>query len=74
MLQGKLKRNYKEKKDLPIRKFVLYISEFRCSGHQPIAVTDLGKKVKVKLSRYRPGVAHRVGTVIALLFHDRGGE
>ena len=27
-------------------------------------------KVKVKLSRYRPGVAQRVGT--ALLFHDRG--
>jgi len=28
--------------------------------------------VKVKLSRYRPGVAHRVGRGIALLFHDRG--
>ena len=26
----------------------------------------------VKLSRYRPGVAHRVGRGIALLFHDRG--
>ena len=30
------------------------------------------KKVKVKWSRYRPGVAQRVGTGIALLFHDRG--
>jgi hypothetical protein len=30
------------------------------------------KKVKVKLSRYRPGVAQRVGRAIALLFHDRG--
>jgi len=29
-------------------------------------------KVKVKWSRYRPGVAHRVGRGIALLFHDRG--
>ena len=29
-------------------------------------------KVKVKWSRYRPGVAQRVGRVIALLFHDRG--
>ena len=30
------------------------------------------KKVKVKWSRYRPGVAQRVGRCIALLFHDRG--
>jgi len=29
-------------------------------------------KVKVKYSRYRPGVAQRVGRGIALLFHDRG--
>ena len=29
-------------------------------------------KVKVKWSRYRPGVAQRVGKGIALLFHDRG--
>jgi len=34
--------------------------------------TPLTKKVKVKFSRYRPGVAHRVGRGIALLFHDRG--
>ena len=27
---------------------------------------------KVKCSRYRPGVAQRVGTGIAPLFHDRG--
>ena len=31
-------------------------------------------KVKVKWSRYRPGVAHRVGRGIALLFHDRGNR
>ena len=29
-------------------------------------------KVKVKWSRYRPGVAQRVGRGIALLFYDRG--
>ena len=29
-------------------------------------------KVKVKLSRYRPGVAQGVGRGIALLFHDHG--
>jgi hypothetical protein len=29
-------------------------------------------KLKVKFSRYRPGVAQRVGRGIALLFHDRG--
>ena len=29
-------------------------------------------KVKVKLSRYRPGLAQKVGRGIALLFHDRG--
>ena len=29
-------------------------------------------KVKVKISRYKPGVAQRVGRGIALLFHDRG--
>ena len=34
--------------------------------------TCYDKKVKVKCSRYRPGVAQRVGRVIALLFHDRG--
>ena len=27
--------------------------------------------VKVKFSRYKPGVAQRVGRGIALLFHDR---
>ena len=32
----------------------------------------LGKKNFVKWSRYRPGVAQRVGRGIALLFHDRG--
>jgi len=28
--------------------------------------------IKVKCPRYRPGVAQRVGSGIALLFHDRG--
>ena len=30
------------------------------------------KNGRIKWSRYRPGVAHRVGRGIALLFHDRG--
>ena len=34
-------------------------------------VCPLVKKA-VKFSRYRPGVAQRVGRGIALLFHDRG--
>jgi len=32
----------------------------------------MSKGKNVKWSRYRPGVAQRVGRVIALLFHDRG--
>jgi len=32
----------------------------------------LNKKLKVKFSRYRPGVAQRVGRGIALLFYDSG--
>ena len=34
----------------------------------------VNKKVKVKFSRYRPGVAQRVGRGIALLFHDRAAR
>jgi len=30
------------------------------------------RTIKVKWSRYRPGVAQRMGRGIALLFHDRG--
>ena len=33
---------------------------------------SINVNVKVKWSRYRPGVAQRVGRGIALLFHDRG--
>jgi hypothetical protein len=35
-------------------------------------INNFLKKVKVKWSRYRPGVAQRVGRGIALLFHDSG--
>ena len=31
-------------------------------------------KTNVKFSRYRPGVAQRVGRGIALLFHNRGSR
>ena len=37
-----------------------------------IIVVIVKVKVKVKCSRYRPDVAQRVGTGVALLFHDRG--
>ena len=37
--------------------------------HQPT-----GKSTEVKWSRYRPGVAQRVGRGIDLLFHDRGSR
>ena len=37
-----------------------------------VKLFKINVKVKVKCSRYRPGVAQRVGRVIALLFHDRG--
>ena len=33
---------------------------------------DKHSEKKVKFSRYRPGVAQRVGRGIAVLFHDRG--
>jgi hypothetical protein len=37
-----------------------------------IECTKKSVNVKVKVSHYRSGVAQRVGTGIALLFHDRG--
>ena len=47
--------------------------------HTPVCLHGVARdnltfppKVKVKWSRYRPGVAQRVGRDIALLFHDRG--
>jgi len=44
-----------------------------CSGQNMKLTTHLRLvKVKVKWSRYRPDVTQRVGTGIALLFHDRG--
>ena len=48
----------------------------RAFNPQPCYYTDRRKqthvKKKVKWSRYRPGVAQRLGRGIALLFHDRG--
>ena len=41
---------------------------------QSVRVTRYVQKVKVKWSRYRPGVAKRLGRGIALLFHDRGNR
>ena len=38
----------------------------------PEYITTFLTVKKLKRSRYRPGVAQRVGRGIALLFHDRG--
>jgi hypothetical protein len=40
--------------------------------HSIFITTLMVSKGKVKWSRYRPGMAQRVGRGIALLFHDRG--
>jgi len=37
-----------------------------------LQICSSGSKVKLKWSRYRPDVTQRVGSGIALLFHDRG--
>jgi len=46
--------------------FKLRMTLLICTPHQ------MSVKKKVKWSRYRPGVAQRVGRGIALLFYDRG--
>ena len=52
-----------------IRETRPYWIQIRSASHLTATVRD---KSKVKFSRYRPGVAQRVGRSIALLFHDRG--
>ena len=42
--------------------------------HEGDHLLHLVKGKKVKWSRYRPGVAQRVGRGIALVFHDRGSR
>ena len=50
-----------------------FIDDVRLSSSvHPTPTPTQWIKVKVKCSRYRPGVAQRVGRAIALLFHDRG--
>jgi len=44
----------------------------RCNTTQLTRIPNAIKGKEVKWSRYRPGVAQRVGRGIALLFHDRG--
>jgi len=39
---------------------------------QRLRLQSMSVKVKVKFSRYRPGVTQRVGRSTAVLFHDRG--
>jgi len=40
--------------------------------HKVVLTVACDFYIKLKWSRYRPGVAQRVGRVIVLLFHDRG--
>ena len=47
------------------------IAKFRCHITK---LEGLDFIYSVKFSRYRPGVAQRVGTGTALLFHDRGAR
>ena len=50
------------------------VPRFRMGGAIPVRPPGcmISWIVKVKWSRYRPGVAQRVGRGIVLLFHDRG--
>jgi len=59
---------------LPINQARNQTKNTRCIVYIRVCVVycTYGKKVKVKWSRYRPGVAQKVGRGIALLFHDRG--
>ena len=43
-----------------------------CNETTTAAAAAICKRQKAKWSRYRPGMAQRVGRGIALLFHDRG--
>jgi len=43
-------------------------------GHHQVGYNYQRNYMKVKWSRYRSGVAQRVGIGIALLFHDRGSR
>ena len=45
---------------------------FQCNWSESLVTTWIWPTYMVKRSRYRPGVAQRVGRGIAVLFHDRG--
>jgi len=54
-------------------KLVLKVTHFTIHPTRKAQLTVIKKvKAKVKRSRYRAGVAQRVGRGIALLFHDLG--
>jgi len=54
------------------RSWFLIWPPFMCTYSNSLIGKTVDIKVKVKFSRYRPGLARRVGRGIALLFHDRG--
>ena len=57
------------------KKIHILLSEVYCVWQvvkTPTVILSNSVYIKVKFSRYRPGVAQRVCRGIALLFHDRG--
>ena len=73
-LVGLRYEKYYDRQDLPIICLFYQAMGNICNNSEALWVvfSSLNIKVKVKWSRYRPGVAQRVGRGIALLFHDRG--
>jgi len=65
-----IKSNERAKR-LPIPP-VYCLRGIRAYGELRIVVTEVGQVKQKVTSRYRPGVAQRVGRGIALLFHERG--
>ena len=61
LLQGKISSSSEAVHEMPV------LERLYC-----ILILPASLVVKVKWSRYRPGVVQRVGRGIALLFHDRG--
>jgi len=53
------------------RATVIFIKAKSCKALLLVLLVCISRK-KVEFSRYRPGVAQRVGRGIAALFHDRG--
>jgi len=67
---SQLRRNGNLKSHILIYFLILMLLQFICLIWGLVLLDNV--KVKLKRSRYSPGVAQRVGRGIALLFHNRG--